>query len=255
MTVLRSVLFNLFFFGSTFVLALSGVWLRVFARHRIGDLVTLWARVELAAARVLCEIRFEVSGREHIPPGGALIASQHQSTFDTLVWFVLLPGCSYVTKRELTRIPLFGPLIRPSGSVVVDRSAGAVALRGLVRDARRVLAQGRPIVIFPEGSRAEPGRALPIQPGIAALAASTGMPVIPVLTDSGWFWGRRAFRKRAGTIRIEVLPALAPDLPRRALTTTLQNLFIGARLPENETVDEVLPGLPTRRSGESESIE
>ena len=255
MTGLRSALFNLFFFASTFVLALSGVWLRMFARHRISDLVKLWARVEIAAVRVLCGIRLEVSGREHVPSGGALIAAQHQSTFDTLVWFLLLPECSYVTKRELTRIPLFGPLIRPAGSVVVDRTAGAIALRGLVRDARRVLAQGRQIVIFPEGRRAEPGHALAIQPGIAALAASTGMPVVPVLTDSGRFWGRRAFRKRAGTIRIEVLPPLPPDLPRRVLTTTLQDLFIGASRPVDKVVDRTFPSLPTSPSREPEPID
>ncbi len=158
MTLLRSTAFNVFFFASTFVLALWGVVLRWSARARIPGLVRDWARLELDAARAICGIRFAVTGREHIPAGAALVASQHQSTFDTLVWFHLLPGCCCVAKRELTRIPLFGALIRPGGLIVVDRSGGAAALRALVRDARRVLSECRPIVIFPEGRRAEPGR-------------------------------------------------------------------------------------------------
>ncbi len=253
--MLRSALFNLFFFASTFVLALWGVPLRCFAPDRIPGLVCCWAKLEIGAARWLCGIRFAVSGREHIRPGGALIASQHQSTFDTLVWFVLLPGCAYVAKRELTRIPLFGPLIRPAGLIVVDRGAGASALRGLLRDARRVLGEGRPVVIFPEGSRAEPGRPLPIQPGIVALAAASGQAVVPVLTDSGRFWGRRAFRKRSGTIRIEVRPPLAPNLSRDALTGALQELFESHSQPVENTVERTASGFGDSPSGKLEPIE
>ena len=220
-------MFNLFFFASTFVLSVAGVWVRIFSPHRGLALVMSWARLELAAARVICGLRFRVHGLPHLPSGPMLIASQHQSTFDTLVWFALLPGCSYVAKRELTRIPLFGPLIPLAGQIVVDRRLGPTALRGLVRDARRGLGEGRQVVIFPEGSRAQPGRPLPIQPGIVALASATRLAVIPVLTDSGRFWGRRAFQKRAGTIAISVLPPLPPALSRDALTRSLETLFAG----------------------------
>ena len=131
---------------------------------------------------------------------------------------------------------------------MVDRSGGAAALRALVRDARRVLSECRPIVIFPEGRRAEPGRPLPIQPGIAALAASTGAPVVPVLTNSGVFWGRRAFRKRAGVIRIAIQPALSPDLGRTTLTRTLHTLFAGGPPVDNlvESADFCLAVCPSR---------
>ena len=137
-----------------------------------------------------------------------LIASRHQSAFDTIVWLLLVPRCCYVLKRELLRIPLFGPLMPLAGMIAVDRSAGAGALRGLLRDGDRAKQEERQIVIFPEGTRAEPGRLLPLQPGVAALASRTGLPVIPVVTDSGHCWGRRSFRKRAGTIHIRILAAL-----------------------------------------------
>jgi len=226
MTLLRSGLFNLYFFALTFVLCLVGTGVRFIAPAHILVIPRFWARCLLAGARVICGIRFIVTGHAFLPlDGPALIASQHQSTFDTLVWLTLLPRCCYVLKQELTRIPLFGGMIRPAGQIVVDRSAGASALRQLVRDADRAVREGRQIVIFPEGTRAAPGRSLPLQPGVAAVAARTRLPVIPVVTDSGRYWGRRAFRKQSGTIQICVLPPILSSRGRDALMDQLAAAF------------------------------
>lgn len=211
MILLRSLLFNIWFVAVTTVLSVlgaAGVWL---APGLAPPIVRLWARLVLGGLRRLCGIGWEVHGLEHLPPeGAALLASRHQSAFDTLVWLLLLPRCTYVLKRELLRIPLFGRLVRPAGQIAVDRDGGATALRSLVREAEAAARAGRQIVIFPEGTRAEPGRLLPLQPGIAAIAARTGLSVIPVVTDSGRLWGRRAFRKHPGVIHIALLPPLAP---------------------------------------------
>lgn len=219
MTLLRSALFNLYFFGMTILLLPAAVAVRYAAPANALAVPMIWARVVLGGLRLICGIRTEVRGQEYLPSEGpALIASQHQSAFDTLVWLTLLPRCSYVVKRELERIPLFGGLLRPAGMIVVDRSAGASALRHLIREARRAMAEGRQIVIFPEGTRGEPGQPLPLHPGIAAVAARTGLPVIPVVTDSGRLWGRRAFSKRAGTIHVRVLePIPATEKPEALL--------------------------------------
>ncbi len=174
----------------------------------------------------MCGIRLELQGREYLPRGGAaLIASQHQSTFDTLIWLTLLPRCCYVLKSELRRIPLFGAMIAPAGMIVVDRKAGAAALRHLMREAERAAREQRQIVIFPEGTRGEPGRVLPLQPGVAAMAARTRLPVIPVVTDSGLRWGRRAFRKRPGTIHVRLLPPIASTGDRDSLIARLTAVF------------------------------
>ncbi len=218
--LLRSALFNVFFFGSTFVLTLVGTVVRCFAPHRILDLAAAWARLLLWGARVMCGIRWQVVG--DLPTGAALIASHHESAFDTLVWLTLVPRPAYVMKQEMLRIPLFGALTRPAGMIAVDRSGGAKAMRGLMRDAARAVAEQRQIVIFPEGTRAEPGALLPLLPGVAALAASTGLPVIPVVTDSGRCWGRRAFRKHPGVIHIVLLPPITPGTRRRDLLPRLE---------------------------------
>lgn len=222
MTLIRSLLFNLFYFGITALILPYGLALRWFAPHRILPYARFWARMILAGARVICGIRVAITGREHLPSGPALIASRHESAFDTMIWLTLLPAPAYVLKTELLRIPLFGPLLRPAGMIPVDRAGAGPALRGLMRDGAAAARAGRQIVIFPEGTRADPGTILPLHPGIAALASATGLPVIPVATDSGDLWGRRSFNKRAGTIRVAILPPLAPGLPRAALMAGLE---------------------------------
>jgi 1-acyl-sn-glycerol-3-phosphate acyltransferase len=226
MTVLRSALFNLYFFGVTFVLCVAGTPMAVLAPQRTLGIAMLWARMVVGGARVICGIRLEVSGREWLPTGGpALIASVHQSAYDTMIWLTLLPRCCYVLKQELARIPLFGLLSRKAGNIAVDRAAGAQSLRHLLREADRAVREARQIVIFPEGTRGAPDRPLALQPGVAALAARTGLPVIPVVTDSGLRWGRRAFHKRPGVIHIQIHPPIAAGTPRDVLMRTLDSIF------------------------------
>ena len=223
MTLIRSALFNLFFFAATFALTLAvATPVRFAAPRQMLNVARLWARIMVWAARVLCGIRLHVSGLEHIDNGAALIASRHQSAFDTFVWLTLVPRCCYVLKRELLRIPLFGPLLPLAGMIAVDREGGANALRGLMREGTRVVREQRQVVIFPEGTRAEPGSVLPLQPGVAALAAMTRLPVIPVVTDSGRCWGRRAFHKRPGIIHIRIFEPIPAGVGRDQLMSCLE---------------------------------
>lgn len=222
MILIRSALFNLFFYGVTLLLILPATAVRLVAPQRVLGFAAFWARIVLAGSRIICGISVEVSGLDRITAGAALIASSHQSAFDTLVWLTLTPRCCYVLKRELVRIPLVGPLTQAAGMIAIDRSAGSAALRALMRQAEQAARAGRQIVIFPEGTRSEPGTVRPLQPGVAAIAARTGLPVIPVATNSGLCWGRRAFLKRPGTIRIVVNEPIPPSLRKDALMTLLQ---------------------------------
>jgi 1-acyl-sn-glycerol-3-phosphate acyltransferase len=223
MTILRSALFNLMFFSTGVVLTLMASLARLVAPNRVLNVAMLWARILRVSLRLICGIRLEVRGMEHLPRGAALIASRHQSAFDTFVWLTLLPRCCYVFKSELLRIPLFGPALRAAGMIAVDRGAGGAAIKGLLREADRAVREQRQIVIFPEGTRSEPGKPGQLQAGIAALASHTGLPVIPVSTDSGQFWGRRAFRKRAGTIRIVIGAPIPAKTERKALMRALED--------------------------------
>jgi 1-acyl-sn-glycerol-3-phosphate acyltransferase len=243
---LRSAVFNAWFYGVTVVLALSSVPLRLGPPSWSHALARLWARTVLAGLRPLCGITVSVSGREHLPQGGpALIASQHQSAFDTVVWLLLLPSPAYVLKAELARIPVYGALTRTLGMIAVDRSAGAAAVRALLRGADAALAEGRQIVIFPEGTRVTPGAKLPLHPGIAAMASRSGLPVIPVATDSGRVWGRRAFRKLPGVIHIAIQPPLPANLPRGELMDRLAALYDAGPQPVDNSVGSTPAGFST----------
>jgi len=220
---LRSLLFNIWFFAATLAMGLLGVLVRWFAPRHALWVAQSWAGLVLAGAAAICRIRIEVIGREHLPTqGAALIASQHQSAFDTLIWLRLVPRVAYVFKAELARIPLFGSLLVPAGQIPVDRGASFSAVRSLLRGADRAKADGRQIVIFPEGTRVAPGIEAELRPGIAALAARTGLPVIPVATDSGQRWGRRAFRKTPGVIHIVVGLPIPAGLSQTVLIATVR---------------------------------
>jgi 1-acyl-sn-glycerol-3-phosphate acyltransferase len=226
MILLRSLIFNLYFWALTVVLCVPGTVVRFAAPERLMAVPVLWARLGLAGVRVLCGLKLEVSGEVYLPVSEpAIIASQHQSAFDAMVWLLLLPRCCFVIKKQLTYIPLFGGLIRPAGMIVIDRQARPAAMRHLMREAERAKAEGRQVVIFPEGTRVRPGERVPLRPGVAAMASRAGLPVIPALTDSGRCWGRRAFVKRPGVIHVEMLPPIPSGASRDEIMLGLERAF------------------------------
>jgi 1-acyl-sn-glycerol-3-phosphate acyltransferase len=220
---LRSFIFNALFMPITAFCAVIGMALLPFDARFTRRFIRLWARSIIWLLRVICGIRLRVTGLEHLAPGAAIIASKHQSAFDTFVWPALLEQTSYVLKRELLNLPFWGRVARHSGAVAVDRDGGGAALRGMVRDAKRVLDEGRPLVIFPEGTRSAPGERVPYQPGVAALVMGSGVACYPVATNSGLRWGRRAFHKTPGVIAISILPALPAGLARKPLMEALES--------------------------------
>lgn len=243
MTIVRSTLYHLYFWAITLAMAIGSLPVRFVAPRLALGYGRIWVRAVFAGLRPLAGIRIAVTGAEHLPKAGpALIASQHQSAFDTLVWLLLVPRPAYILKSELRRIPFFGPMLKPCGQIAVERRGGAQAIRAMLRDASRAEAENRQIIIFPEGTRRPPGEVGPMQPGVAALAAHTGLPVIPVVTDSGLVWPRRSYLRRPGTIRIAILPPLPKELPRRALLSRLTELYQAGIDPVGKPV-----GKPCRR--------
>ncbi len=254
MILVRSLAFNVWFYGLTTLMLLGTPPLRLLAPGRAVDYARVWAGLVLGGLRVLAGIRYEVTGLEHLPDNGpALIASMHQSAFDTIVWELLAPRFAIVLKQELTKIPLFGPMLTTAGMIPVDRAGGANAVRQMLRAADRAMAGNRQILIFPEGTRVAPGVRAPLHPGVAALAARTGLPVIPVVTDSGRHWGRRAFRKTPGTIRIAILPPIPPGLKRDALMQHLAETFAQAPNMLRTPVDNSVGGAPAALSSRASS--
>jgi len=243
---LRAFIFNLAFYLDTALLGIAGLPLLVAPRRLVSRFGRFWAQTILALLKLIVGLDGEIRGRERIPPGGCLIAMKHQSAWDTLILPPLLGDPAVVIKRELQWVPLYGWYATRAGSIFIDRKGGAGALRRMVADARRALAAGRPVVIFPQGTRTAPGQSAPYQPGVAALYQALGVPLVPAAVNSGLYWGRRAFMKRPGCIILEFLEPIPPGLPRRALMQTLET-----RIEDAIADRETSPRRPRRQSAQA----
>ena len=220
---LRAVAFAVWFYGVTTAFCLLGIPVRLFARRHALWVARSWVATVFLGLRPVIGMRLVITGLDHLPASGAaLIASQHQSEFDTLVWLNLTKLPSYVMKQELLRIPLFGALLVPAGMIPVDRAGGAAAMRRLLTETASAARAGRQIVIFPEGTRLPPGQRVDLQPGIAAIAARTGLPVIPVATDSGRLWTRRLLDRRGGPLHVAIGPPIPAGTQRTAMLEAIE---------------------------------
>jgi len=221
----RALLFNVVFWVGTLVFGIAGLPFLLTPRRTAMRFGRFWAQAVLAALKLIVGLDGEIRGREHIPPGASLIAMKHQSMWDTLILPPLLGDPAVVIKRELLFVPFYGWYAARAGSIFIDRKGGALALRRLVAAAKRAVAMGRPVVIFPQGTRTAPGQpaaALPYQAGIAALYRELAVPLVPAAVNSGLYWGRRAFFKRPGRIVLQFLEPIPPGLPRREVMATLE---------------------------------
>jgi len=211
MTLVRSLLFAAAFYSATVVWVLAGLIASLFGRGPTLAVVLSWVAVHRWLAEHLLGITSEVEGI--IPAGSYLIAVKHQSMFETLEMVRLSNLPVIVMKKELSDIPLFGLMTRRYGVIPVERSAGAKALRSLVADGERAIASGRPVIIYPEGTRVRPGETPPLRPGFAGLYRALGLSVIPVAMDSGRLWGSGLI-KRSGVVHFRVGETIPPGLKR-----------------------------------------
>jgi 1-acyl-sn-glycerol-3-phosphate acyltransferase len=225
MSLLRALLFNVVFWVGTVVFGIAGLPFLLTPRRTAMRFGRFWAQAVLFALKWLVGLDGEVRGRENIPAGGCLIAMKHQSMWDTLILPPLLGDPAVVIKRELLFVPFYGWYAARAGSIFIDRKGGGGALRRLLAAAKRAIAMGRPVVIFPQGTRTAPDQPVddaPYQPGVAALYRELGVPLVPAAVNSGLYWGRRAFLKRRGRIILEFLEPIPPGLPRREVMATLE---------------------------------
>lgn len=223
MTKFRSAAFTAILY--TYLACYLIVFLPIFfvTSDRVAWAITKnWARSNLALMRLVVGTRAVFTGRENIPAGPAIIAAKHQSYWETMALLPELHRPTFILKRELTRIPLFGAYLRRLGMIPVDRARGGAALSSMLEGAARAVAEGRQIVIFPEGTRTAPGADAPYRSGVYYLYAHLGLPVVPVALNSGLFWPKSTGAYRAGTIAVTFLPPIPPGLDRDALLARLK---------------------------------
>lgn len=238
---LRSLVFNLFTVGWTLLMGLAFLPLLVLPQRWMIPGIRLWALGIIASARVIVGITWRVEGIENLPDGPLILASKHQSAWETLFFPVLLSRPVFILKKELLSLPVIGWYMRRGRMIAIDRKAGGAALKQVLRGAERVLGEGGQIILFPEGTRVAPGATKPYQPGIAALYhrfGDRGVPVVPVTLNSGTFWARQAWIKRPGEVVVKIFPPLPPGLPKDEFLETLRQTIDGPLLAAPPPQDE-----------------
>lgn len=226
---LRSLLFNIFFFGWSFVTSIINLPLLFILPSKSLVLITgrMWAFPIIWALNLICGIKYEIRGLKNLPNEPCVIACKHQSAWETIIFYKIFKYPTFVLKKELTKIPLYGKYLTGMRSIVVDRDAGASALKDMVRQSEKTLADKRTIIIFPEGTRVNAGEKGTYHPGISAIYARCGAPVVPAALNSGKFWARNSFLKKPGKIILEILPPIEKELRRdqfmEQLETTIES--------------------------------
>ena len=218
----RSAIFNLSFLLVTVALLVVGLPTLFGNRHWVFKLARIWSQISLWLLDRICGLKVEFRGVENIPAGAFMIAAKHQSTLETLALVQHVSDFSFILKRELTMIPLFGWYLKRAEMIAIDRTNGRAALEQAVERSRALLAQDRAIVIFPEGTRTVVGAEPKYKPGVAFIYASTRARCLPVALNTGLFWPRRSFRKFPGRIVIEFLPVIEPGMARGPFLTLLE---------------------------------
>src|SRR6185369_6969646 len=211
MTLIRSLLFAAIFYAATVGWVLAGIITSLFGRSPTLAVVLSWVDFHHWLTTNLLGIDSKVEGE--IPSGPHLIAVKHQAMYETLEMVRITNLPVMVMKKELSDIPLFGFLTRRYGVIPVERTAGAKALRNMVTEGEKSVATGRPVIIFPEGTRVCVGQQPRIKPGFAALYRALGLPVVPIAVNSGRLWGR-GFVHQPGIVTFKVGETIPPGLKR-----------------------------------------
>jgi len=237
-TFVRSTLWFVYFLAVSVAMHIAALPTLVLPRRAIVRTSQAWSRVLLWGLKRIAGLDYEVRGE--IPRGAVLVAAKHMSMWDTIALYLLLDDTVIVLKRELLAIPFYGWYLKKAGMIAIDRAAAGNALRRMAAQGREVAAQGRSIVIFPEGTRKKPGAAPDYKPGVAGLYTQLALPCVPVALNSGQFWS--GFARRPGRIVIEFLPPIPAGLKRadfmRELQTRIETATAGLLAEGNKLLEK-----------------
>ena len=222
MVFLRSLLFQIFFWIFSTLINLAYIPALLMRRQVTVRGMEIWAAVSFWGLKHIVGLDFEVRGRENLPKGPAIYAGKHLSMWETVATHLLFKDPATVMKRQLLSIPGYGWYARKVEMIVIDREGGAKTIRTLIADAKRAIGEGRPIIIFPEGTRRPMGAPPDYKPGVAALYGALDVPCVPIAHNSALYWPRRGFLRKPGTVIVEILPSIPPGLKRPQFMAELE---------------------------------
>jgi 1-acyl-sn-glycerol-3-phosphate acyltransferase len=212
---LRSLVYNLLFYALLVFWILVAIPTYLMPPRAFMAVAKAWARSSVWLMRVICNTKVEYRGLEKIPKGPLIVASKHQSMWETFALLQFFDAPLFIYKRELAWIPFFGWYLMKSKMIGVDRDGGLRSLMEMARRAPKEIRSGRQLIIFPEGTRRPVGAPPDYMTGVGQIYAHSGVPCIPVALNSGLFWPRRTFMRYPGTLVVEFLDPLPPGLTRK----------------------------------------
>ncbi len=225
MQLFRSIIFSIFLviWGAIIPIIYSPAFL--FNNSKLADQgAKVWSIVGLWVLKILCGIEHEVRGLEKIPKEACIIACKHQSMWETIVMHLVCHRPVYAFKKELLKVPFYGWYLRAMSGIVVDRKGGAKALKDLIKQSKKYLAQNQNIVLFPQGTRVPVGATsdkYPYQSGVIALYLACGVKVVPAALNSGKFWSK-SMLKKPGKIILEFLDPIEAGLSKQEFSEKLE---------------------------------
>jgi len=242
MILLRSLLFQTAFYLTTAVFAIVGLPVLLMDRHRVQAYAKFWTGTEVWLLEKICGTKLVWRGLENLPRGACVIAAKHQSTLETMALTTKGEDFSYILKRELTAIPIFGWYLKGAGQVAIDRAKRGQALPDLTRQVREAMEQGRQIIIFPEGTRKPVGAPPEYKSGVSHLYADTGAVCVPVALNTGLFWPRHSLSIHPGTVTIAFLQPIEPGLDKQRFLQLLESRIEAATV---ELINEAVAAHPS----------
>jgi 1-acyl-sn-glycerol-3-phosphate acyltransferase len=247
MILLRSLAFHTAFYLWTTVLAILGLPVLLMGCPRVQAYAKFWTGSSVWLLEKICGTKIIWRGLDNLPRGACIIASKHQSALETLALTTKGTDFSYILKRELTAIPVFGWYLKGAGQVAIDRAKRGQALPDLTRQVREALAQGRQMIIFPEGTRKRVGAPPEYKSGVAHLYVDTGAVCVPAALNAGLFWPRRSLSIHPGTVIISFLEPIEPGLDKQSFMQLLESRIeaetaelIGAALIADPSLKRIL---------------
>lgn len=223
---LRSMAFDMVLVIWTMLFSIGILWFSLVGAREpsIRRATRIWARGLLLSLRWVVGLRHVELGQRNTAP--CLIVANHQSTWETLAFLVLFPDLAIVAKKELLRIPILGWYLRRSPMIIIDRESGRQSYSLMLAQSREAIAQGRSVLIFPEGSRKRPMDPVKLKRGAGLLYVQLGVPALPVAHNSGEFWtAGRSGPKLPGKITVSLLPQIAPGMSESEFTRLAETVL------------------------------
>ncbi len=226
MNIIRSIAFNILFYAGSLFISTILLWTLLLPENKCLAIITnVYARYVIFIEKYVLNLKLEIRGLENLPKDGKyIIAAKHQSAYETLnmPYMKEFNFPVIILKKELIYIPLWGWYPPKLGFIAINRGSGTTAMRSIIRGSKKSIENGRPVIIYPQGTRAKIGTKPPYKPGIALIYKELKLPIIPIALNSGVFWGKNAFFKKSGTVIFEILPPIESGLKPKAMLKTLE---------------------------------